>query len=141
VDAVRWTWTCPDVDADLLSSDLYFDKADKKSFTVSILAKTFLRNFVISSCVPSPQPPNERHSLAIEGTAVTQITPQHPLALRPADLAARLNISPRHVTNLRKHPDPVRRLPPACKVGRMVFWRTTEIEAWLDRQGRTEAGA
>jgi predicted DNA-binding transcriptional regulator AlpA len=58
----------------------------------------------------------------------------HPLSVRPADLAARLGISPRHVTNLRRHPDPERRLPPAHKIGRMTVWRFADIEEWLDRQ-------
>lgn len=63
----------------------------------------------------------------------------HPLALRQADLAARLAISPRHVTNLRNHPDPERRLPPAFKVGRATFWRFSDIEKWLHRQAERSA--
>lgn len=63
----------------------------------------------------------------------------HPLALRAADIASRLSISARHVTNLRNHPDPERRLPPAFKVGRATFWRYADIEEWLNRQAERSA--
>lgn len=63
----------------------------------------------------------------------------HPLTLRPVDLAGRLGVCTRHITNLRKHPDPARRLPAAFKVGRAVFWRFEDIQAWIDRQATNPA--
>ena len=63
----------------------------------------------------------------------------HPLILRPADLAGRLGVSTRHVTNLRNHPDPARRLPAPFKMGRAKFWRISDVQAWIERQAAQSA--
>lgn len=56
---------------------------------------------------------------------------QHPILLRPADLAARLGLCRRSIYYLATHPDPARRLPAPVKVGRATCWRADEIELWL----------
>lgn len=66
-------------------------------------------------------------------------THPHPLALRPADLAARLGTSRRNLYNWLKSPDPDVRLPTPFKIGRATFWRTEEIETWLARQAQRRA--
>lgn len=65
--------------------------------------------------------------------------PIKPLTIRPAGLASMLGVSTRHVTNLRNHPDPTRRLPQPFKIGRATFWRVADVEEWIDRQATATA--
>lgn len=71
----------------------------------------------------------------------SSLRPGHPnpLAIRPAELAARLGTSTRNLYHLIKHPDPAVRLPQPFKIGRGTFWRVAEIEDWLTRQAERRA--
>lgn len=63
----------------------------------------------------------------------------HPLTLRPSDLAGRLGVSTRHITNLRNHADPAKRLPRPFKIGRATFWRFGDVQEWIERQATNSA--
>lgn len=58
----------------------------------------------------------------------------YPLMLRPNDLADRIGVTRRYLYKLLKHPDPAQRLPSPLKIGRATFWRTEDIQNWINRQ-------
>ena len=60
-----------------------------------------------------------------------QLGQKHLLAMSAADLAARLEVSLRHLRRL----DSAGKLPRPVRLGRSVRWPVTEIESWLNAGG------